>query len=295
MASVDQTTRALPTGQVITRGFAAAHGALAGALYLALLHAPLQVVGALQQAAQREVFVPGQDFDPGQLALVLLLAGVSFLLALAVFFLFPLIQGGVLGQVRDRLDYPDQPPRSFKAYGRAHYARLLGSQALFLLIMLAVMVPVMALTVGLAMQAWALSPEAPEPGQLDRQFLLYPAVLAAMAVAAVVMAAAGMVYWVANCVVVAERENAVAAWRKSLTFCRENFRGVLTLWLVNLAAGVVVAPLGLLGQLGIVTAWWALAALAVLHSAVIGYWGVVLAGLCMSMYLDRRTASVWRE
>jgi hypothetical protein len=277
-----------PKGWAITRGFVAAHGALVGAVYLLLLHAPLQITNAIWQSVQRSMFVPGQVVEPQQIVLALVVTGAIFLLGLAVFVVFPFIQGGVLGIVRHRLESPDRPAEAFGVYGRAHYARLLANQGLFALIAIVVVViPLMCLAAFLALQVEQLA-ELPQPGQTDRPFLAPLAMFAVLAAAMVVLSVAGMVYWMANCIVVAEGESALAAWRRAFTFCRRNAAAVVGLWLVNLVVGVLMAPLGLLGQWGVVTAWWALAALAVLNSAVIGYWGVVLAGMCMALYLDRR-------
>jgi hypothetical protein len=258
-------------------------------LCLALLHLPLQITSALWQSVQGSAFTPGREPDMEQLALSLALSGATFLFGLAVFFVFPFIQGGVLGQVRDRLEFPSQPAGTFGAYGRAHYTRLLGSQALFALVAMAAILPVVILAAALAMQEVEELGGLPEPGQLDRSIPRHPVMLAIMVVAMAVVSVAGVVYWMANCIVVAEREGTVAAWRRAFAFCRRNAGAVLSLWLVNLVVGLVLAPLGMLGQWKIVTAWWALAALAVLQAAVTGYWGVVLAGMCMSVYLDRRT------
>jgi hypothetical protein len=281
--------RADAAGQIAARGLAAAHDAFVGALFLTLLHVPLQIASAIQQGAQNMAFVPGEEPDPGRIALAVALSGVTFLLGLAVIFIFPLVQGGILGLVRVRLEYPDRPPAPFWSYGRTHYLRLLGSQGLMLLVSLVVVVPAACVAVGLTVQTVANSPgEPPAAGEINRQLLQHPAMIAVLVVGIVVMAASGMVYWVANCRVVAEGDGTMTAWRKAMTFCRENFAAVLALWLVNVAAGVAMAPLGLLGQLGVVTDWRALAALGVVYSALVGFWGVVLAGLCMSLYLARR-------
>jgi hypothetical protein len=222
-------------------------------------------------------------------ALAAALAGVTLLFGLVVFFAFPFVQGGILGQVRDRLERPKGPARAFWAHARAYYTRLLGSQALFLLVSLGVIVPVMILVAAAAIQAtWAVSSAGESgPDRVNPQLLRHPFVLASMAMAMVLLTAAGIVYWMANCVVVAERGNTLAGWRRGFAFCRQNVAAVFMVWLVNLVVGVVLAPLGMLGQLGVVTSWWALAALALAYSAITGYWGVILAGLCMSLFLGR--------
>ena len=56
-----------------------------------------------------------------------------------------------------------------------------------------------------------------------------------------------------------------------------------------------MAPLGMLGQLGVVTGTWALLGLALAYSVLIGYWGVISAGISMSLYLGRRTRSAAPE
>jgi hypothetical protein len=38
----------------------------------------------------------------------------------------------------------------------------------------------------------------------------------------------------------------------------------------------------------VITEWWVLGVLALLYAAATGYWGVVVAGLCMSLFLARR-------
>jgi hypothetical protein len=273
-----------------------AHGALLGAVYLFLLHAPLQVTGAIWQRVQKSMFVPGRDAEPERIVLALALAGAVSLLGLAVFVAFPFIQGGVLGQVRDRLDSPLQPTGSFGTHGRAHYSRLLCSQGLFaLIVMVAVVVPIMGLVARLAYEVEQLG-EVAESEQLHPLLFPWsPLVFALMAAMMVVVSVAGMVYWTANCIVVAEGKKPIAAWRQALAFCRRNAGAVLALWLVNLVVGLLLAPLSLLGQWGIVTAQWAVLALAVVYSAVIAYWSVIVTGMCMSLYLERRSLAGWSE
>jgi hypothetical protein len=212
----------------------------------------------------------------------------TFVLTLAVFFLFPLVLGGILGLVRDRLDPPAHAPGALFGYGRFFYARLLGCQALMALLMSVLLLPVMAYAIRLAMQADALGSAAPDTPMMTRPLLSEPALIAAMVAISLAASVLGMVYWVANCVVVAEGERVIASWRRSLRFCRDHFAAVLVLWLVNLGAGLVMSPFGLLGSLGIVRQAWVLVPLAVIDAALVGYWGVVLAGLVMSLYLASR-------
>jgi hypothetical protein len=128
--------RPIPLGPIVVRGIVAAHGVLLGALYLFLLQAPSQVLSAVLQSLQKGLRAsPGQAIDPTLLMLTSLLSFGAFVLAVAVFFLFPLVQGGILGQVRDRLESPHQRPGPFGNYGRASYFRLLGSELLYLLTM----------------------------------------------------------------------------------------------------------------------------------------------------------------
>jgi hypothetical protein len=297
--SVVRESRVLPTGQIIGRGFVAAHGAILGALYLTLLYAPLQVASALAQGLQGgALFGPAPQTDPTRALVALSLAGLSFVFTVAVFFVFPFVQGGVLGQVRDRLDPSDHAPGRLGVYGKVFYARLLANQGLFMLVLIAVMVPVMCLSFALYFQemsraidaaAEASTPQDTDIQQMNRQLLSHPAMLLGMVMGCLLVSAVGMVYWVANSIVVAEHARVKVSWRKSLHFCRQNFSAVLPVWLVNIGAGVVTSPLSLVGPLGIVMNPWALVGVALVYSALIGYWAVVLAGLSMSLYLARRT------
>jgi hypothetical protein len=267
------------------RGVVAAHGALLGALFLFLLHAPLQVLSAVAQGIAKEAGrEPGQQPAPAQLGL----SCGTFVLSLAVFFLFPLVLGGILGQVRDRLESPQQAPGAFGNYGRAFYSRLLGMQALFMLVMFVLLLPVMAYAMWLAMEAAALGSAAPDAPLMTGQLLSRPALIAAMVAFSVAASVVGLVYWMANCVVVAEGERVMASWRRSLHFCRQNVAALLVLWLVNLAAGLVLSPFALVVSLRIVTPVWVLVPLAVVYAALIAYWGLILAGLVMSLYLAGR-------
>jgi hypothetical protein len=169
----------------------------------------------------------------------------------------------------------------------------------FVLVLIALMLPAMCIGFGLAFQEMAKAmpavteegTQAPDPQQLTRQLLLHPVVLVAMVVSAFLVSAASMVYWMANCIVVSEQERVMAAWRKSLRFCRRNFSAVLVIWLLSLAVGVLISPLSLVGPFGVVKEVWVLAALALLYSAIIGYAGVLWAGIGMSLYLARRPPS----
>jgi hypothetical protein len=288
--------------QIVSRGFAAGSHVLAGIFLLFLVHAPTQVLGAVAQQVQREAVPrPGQAPDAGLLALSLGLSFTLVLLALGVFFLFPLVLGGILGQVRDRLESPQQAPKPFGTYGRSFYVPLLGNLGVFVLIMIVLMAPLMCLVMVLYFQqsavveAWATTspegdalPPPPDMQQMTRHLLSHPAVVAGMVIGALLASAASMIYWVANCLVVCEREGVWASWRKALRFCYDNLSAVLVVLLLSLVVGLLISPLGLLGQLGIVKELWPMVGLAVGYSALIGYWGALLAGVVMSLYLARR-------
>jgi hypothetical protein len=290
----------MPIGRIISRGLTAAHSALLGALYLFLLQAPLQVMNAFAQGFQARA-MPSSERQPdlNRMMQSLSLSCGSLILALAVLFLFPLVQGGILGRVRDRLETPDRPPGQLGAYGRIFYARLLGSAGLYMLVLFVLMSPGMCIGFGLAFQEMAKAMPAvteegsrpPDPQQLTRQLFVHPVVLVAMVVSVLLVSAASMVYWIANCIVVSEQERVMAAWRKSLRFCRQNFSAVLAIWLLSLAVGVLISPLSLVGPLGVISEVWVLAALALLYCAIIGYLGVLWAGVGMSLYLGCRPPS----
>jgi hypothetical protein len=276
------------TCQTLGRGAAAAHGALLGVLFLFLLQAPLQVLGAIAQSIPAAPREPGQVPDTAQFYLMFGASLGTFVFSLALFFLFPLVQGGILGQVRDRLESPLRRPGAFGVYGRAFYTRLLGSQALMTLAMFVLLLPVMAL----AMRAAFLEVErgaSLDSGEMMDRFLLHPAFLVGVVVLCLVESVVAMVYWVANCVVVSEGERVIASWRRALHFCREHVPALLVLWLVNLAAGLAISPFGLLGSLRVVMDAAILVPLAVVYAALIAYWGVVLSGLVMSLYLAGRS------
>jgi hypothetical protein len=201
--------------------------------------------------------------------------------------------------VRDRLESPEQPPGHFSHYWRTFYVRLLGSEGLFVLVVLLFMVPAMCLSAALGWQALAVYAEPgqpppsqpPDPQQITRQLLMHPLFLASVLILSLLASAVGMVYWLANCVVVTERERVLAAWEKALRFCRQNCSAVLAVWLLTFTVGLLISPLGLVGQLGIVKDLWVLVPLALLYAAVIGYLGVLLAGVNLSLHLARRPSS----
>jgi hypothetical protein len=224
------------------------------------------------------------------------------LLGLGVILLFPLVQGGVLGQVRDRLETPHQPPGPFGAYARASYIRLLGSMGLYMAAGFCIMMPVVSLMMFVMFQEVSALGSAVEDTPQDFQhlsghwLLLHSWMLIGMMViACLLMSALAMVYWVASCVLVAEQGGVLASWRKALRFCWDKLAAVLAVWLLTVGIGVVTAPLGLAGQLRIVTELWVLVPLAVVNAALIGYVGVLGMGVTMSLYLARRTSSApWR-
>lgn len=300
---IEKKSPAMPVGQILGRGFGAANSTLVGALYLFLLHAPVQVLGAVAQSLQSGTMAgSGQTPDWSQLVLILSFSLGSFVFALAVFFLFPLVLGGILGQVRDRLESPQQPPEPFGHYGRTFYVRLLANLGLFTLVMMVIMAPVICIGMGLAFQdaiqamptqptEGAPAPQLTDHQQLTRNLMFHPVMLASIAIVSLLMSALAMVYWVANSIVVAKQEGAMVSWKGALHFCRQNFSTVLVVWLLNFAVGLLLSPFGLVGQLGIVKDMGALVGLALLYSAFIGYWGLVLAGLVMSLYLARRSSA----
>jgi hypothetical protein len=293
--SFDPGVRPLPARQIIGRGLMAAHAAMLGALFLFLLQAPIQILGAGSQVFwTRLTPPPGQQADPTYGLLALAYGLGTCLLTAAVFFLFPLVLGGVLGQVRDRLEPGRWPRGGFGTYARAHYVRLLGSQGLLMLAALVLMVPVMVLAMAKAFEQLSSLPTgpneavpSPNPVEFQRQLLSQPGMVLGMVIGGLVMSAVTMVYWVANTIVVCDGERVFAAWRKALHFCRANLPAVFVVWLLAFAAGLAMAPLSMAGQLGFVTDLWALAGLAVLYAALLGYFGVLMAGLVVSLYLGR--------
>jgi hypothetical protein len=287
----------MSTVQILVRGFVAAHAALIGAVYLFLLHAPGQVLAAVLQSFQRKMFAkPAQEIDPVQTLLLMALGGLSLAFSLALCFLYPLVQGGILGQVRDRIEYPDRNPGQLGAYGRRYYARLLGCLGLFILITVVLMLPMIAVSMGIAIQMMAqvealgssVDEAAPPPTLDTRQLFSYPLMVAVTIVTSLLVSAAGLVYWLACSMVVVEQERVLTAWKKALTFSRRNLPGVLAVWLTISVVGFVLMPLGMVGPLGIVSAPGILVPLALVYAAGIGYVGVLTAGLVMSLYLARR-------
>jgi hypothetical protein len=289
---LSQKSSAMSVGPIIGRGFAAAHGTLTGAFYLFLLHAPAQVLSAMAQLVQIEsMHQPPGASGPALLSMMLSLG--NFVLAVVVFFVFPFVLGGILGQVRDRLATPHQQPGSFAAYGRANYLRLLGSSGLYLLIIFVLLAPVICVLAGLVVQAMMLNAEAPPDGQpFARQFLALsePLTIIGLAVFTALAAIITMVYWIANCMLVSTSAGVFACWRQSLRFARHNVPAWLAVWFLIVAVSCLIAPVGLATQLGWVTNSWEVVALALLYAALIGYMGVLFAGLLMSLYLARRRA-----
>jgi hypothetical protein len=280
-------------GQIITRGITAAHGVWIGVFYLFVLHAPVQVVRALGQSIQERAVTPGQAPDARIVLLSMAVTLTSFALAVLLFFLYPLVLGGILGRVRDRLESAPSPTGNFWACGRAHYVRLLGSLGLFTLAMVVAMFPVGCL-VGLAFYEVEALGSAVEEAPASLWLLSKPLFFAAIGISSFLASVAAMIYWVANSIVVAEQEAVLASWRKALLFCRQNLAAVLLMWFLAMAVGLVVSPLGMLDQLGIVKELWALVVLALVYAALIGYSGVLLPGLIMSLYLARRPQSSGR-
>jgi hypothetical protein len=292
--SFDPRRRALPPARILGRGFSVAHGALLGVLWLFILQAPLQVICALMQVFQVQP-APGHRASPMQLLAALGVDVSAFVLVVAVFLTFPLVQGGILGQVRDGVEFPGRSRRSFASYARAYYDRLLGSQGIFLPAVLAIMLPVMAYAMSLTfdeMSKTVASDGGPTstPQQLNRLILTNPGMLAGGVLAALLSSALWIVYWVANSILVADGQQVVTSWISALHFCGRNLAAVTSLWLLSLGVSILTAPLSLASQLGFVANPWALVVLAVVYSALIAYWGVLLAGLCMSLYLARRLA-----
>jgi hypothetical protein len=291
-SSFDPGSRPVPPARIIGRGFTAAHGALLGVLWLFLLQVPFQVVTALMQVSPFQP-TPGHNAGPMQLLLGLVFAIGAFVLTVIVFLLFPLVQGGILGQVRDRLETPHLPPGRFGRYARAYYDRLLGSQALFLVLALCIMLPVMffAMSVAFDEMSKTVAPDGgptTTPQQINRAMFSDRGLIVGMFLAGLMASALWIVYWVANSIVVAEGERVIASWVKSLLFCRTKLAAVAVVWLISVGVGILMTPISLIGQLGFVTNPVVLAVLAVLYSGLVAYWGVLLAGICLSLYLARR-------
>jgi len=268
---IHEQSPAMPSGGILGRGIAATHATFVGFWCLFLVYAPCQVMQAIADATRnRALRESGQQPDPEQVGLVLSFYGIALILSVAAIFIVPLIQGGILGQLRDRLETPIEPPKTLAAYS-VYYARLLESSFLFAAVSLGVVL------------LFLLTGVLPTP-LFEGLALSGPLMLAIALIGASLIIMTIVVYSVANCIVVSEDQEVLAAWRQSLHFCRQNFPAVLG-WALLLLAGFV---LHLLFMLSNAEALWALTSLALLETAIVSYGMVLLAGVMMSLYLTRR-------
>ena len=284
-------------GTIVARGFRASHAALVMGLYFFLLFAPTQLVGAISQSLTPRLMVaPGQPPDL-QLAMLLVPLGcVNWMFLFALIFLSPLLIGGAIGRIRDRIEPVNRPTASLDSYGRIFYGRLLGSLGLLIACAIVAMLPAMCIGFATAMQLMAdtMRTGQTDPAQIQqmtRQLYTQPLFLTLMVLSTLAMTALALVFNLANVIVVCDGERVIAAWSKSLRFCRANFSAVFGLGLINIGLGIpataqgVVSGLLLIGQLPV------LLALALFQSAYISYMFVLGIGLSTSLYLARRPAA----
>jgi hypothetical protein len=282
-------------GSIVSRGIQACPAALVAAVYFFLLFAPTQLASAVTQSlTPRMLTAPGQPPDLQVTMMVLPLACVTWIFLIALIFITPLLNGGMIGRIRDRIE--GQPLAKFGSYGRMFYGRLLGSVGLFIACAIVAMLPVMCfgMIMGMQQAAEAMRSGQADPAQIQqmaRNLYKQPLYLALMAFSMLAMTVLGLLFHITNAAIVCDGERVMAAWSRSWRFFQENFGAMAGLGLINIGLSIPAGAFGVVSGMMLVESLAVLLAGALVQSVFISCLFVLGAGLSTSLYLARRPAA----
>jgi hypothetical protein len=278
----------LSFGQVIRRGFAAAHGVPAGAFWCFLLMVPLQVTGAVMNQVMFgsdlfEQLQTGEFEDTGKMPaglITIIGAGCSMCIFLPImFFALPLVWGGTVGQLRDRI-----VGREMGAFG--HYGKKFYVPMLLVVMMLCGAVFVVSFANGIVGQIIAsteIQPGQPMTTEQLQALSRHPLNLISSAVTWLVMGAIGILVNLVGSAMAARGRGIGDALSQGFSFCGNHFGSVFKLYLVGVALFIPLAvlqslPMFVKPEIGIGVV------IALSSGIYLGYLSVVEFGLAGSLF-----------
>ena len=231
----------LTFGEAVRRGFAAAHGAPAGAVWTFVLMAPMQVIGGAMNAAmfsgdffeqmQSGEFESTGGQPPPEL-ITMVGAGCFMCLWMPImFFTMPWIWGGVMGQVRDQI--VGREPASFGMHGKTFYGAMLLVMLLVVVGTIAANVP--GTIVGQVVTSSEIQPGQPITAEQMRALSRHPANIIANCFSGLLMALVGTLANFIIAALVARGRGIGDGLSHGFTFCSKNMGAFIKVYFIYVA------------------------------------------------------------
>ncbi len=282
----------VPFRELIRAGWRAANETWYAAAIMFALYGP-QAIGGAAVA----MLVVGEDFQKFQtnpatapkwplIAMSIFGIGNCFWSVLALFGM-PWIVGAAAARIRERLVSPERRHMSFVDAGNRVFGRVLVLTIIKWLMIGACGVPSMAASLYVSKGALF----QPNNTQVAMDMSMHPLVMATNFVTSVAAAAVGVAWLLCIAAVVVEDQGLIGAIERAAGFVKEQRRDTWRLFL--LMAVVVIPPL--LVQQGAMLMFgfgWTLVATTSLSVIFTVYVELVIMGIVIATYLDRRRADV---
>lgn len=280
----------MPFSSVVSRAFAAANRSIPGILFCIVLFGIPQAMGIILGPYMTTQVQPKPGQPPGPEMLLMMGFGCfSCVWLLVIIFGAPWVYGGILGQHRDHIHHPGQPPGSFSEYAGRCYARMLGMTAIVLGVCFAIMIPI-----GCIGWVLAMSQLQGPGGQIDPQKMQelaqHPINIAAGVLMIVWMTAIGTLFNPAYVILWGEDESITSSMKKSYRLLRDNRSDAVKLFFVYLLLGMVMWVLRpVIGVLQI-KAMPVIVPIGIALGFYVSYLPVLNFGIATSLYLARKPA-----
>ncbi|MEO8271718.1 MAG: hypothetical protein ABI557_18490 [Aureliella sp.] len=278
-------------GEVIRRGFAAAHARPAGGIWMFILLAPIQIQntimasivfnsGLLEQLQRGNI-----DTSNGPPPALLMLMGVgcfSCIWLLALLGAIPWIWGGSAGQLRAQLIGANVG--RFGDYGRQNYGGMLAFLLMFVVVAVVLSIP--NAIVNQVVSAGAVRPGQPWDAETARSLARHPANIVSSVGTVLLFAGAGTLLNVLISVSVAVGRGFRAGLGAGFAFCSDNLKSIFKLYLMYVLLMLPVVILAWIPQLVTPSIWIGIV-FGVLSAAYLGYLSLANLGLANALVVAK--------
>ena len=266
-------------GEVIQRGFAAAHARPAGGIWMFIVLVPIQIQNTimasivlnsgLMEQLQRDN-IATRNGAPPALWVLMGLGCFSCIWLLTLLLAIPWIWGGSAGQLRAQLLGVNVS--SFGAYGRQYYGGMFAFLLMFVVVAVVLSIP--NALVNQIVSASAIRPGQPWDAETARSLARHPANIISSIVTFLIFAGAGTLLNVLISVSVAVGRGIRAGLGAGFAFCSDNLTDVLRLYLTCVLLTLPFVILAWIPPL-ITPSIWIGIVFGVLSAAYLGYLSLV--------------------
>jgi hypothetical protein len=278
-------------GQIVSRGFAAAHGVPIGLLLYFLLLGTQQGLNTLVGGMfSPEVFQikPGDEPSPELLGLIGF-GCFSCIWGLISLFGTPWVTGGVVGQLRDRIGQPEGPPGRFTEYAGRFYGRMLVLALIWVAIFAALWIALMI--VGAVIASTQIEPGQTLTPEKLQELNFHPANIASGIAVFLIMTLLGVIWGLAEAALVVDSKGPLAALGDAMKLCGQHKSDALKLFLLFALLGAALMIPGALFAALQTKSMAVRAGVGLLVALYFPYLIVIELGCAVSLWLARRPSA----